>query len=103
MVGRFAGEMINVFLHRRVMSGEDARLAVVFVEIAGDEQQRAIPRGAEAVAPSAGRNDRGQITVVALRVLDVVDPSRVNARAIEGEEALLGGEMGIARPAILLA
>ena len=88
-----------------VMVAEDLRVAAILVKVERDEQEGAVPGGAVApfVAPAAGGHDAGQLAGRALLVAQVVDPLGIDGGRRVVEQALLGGEVGVARPAVLLA
>src|SRR5258707_631722 len=87
------------------MHRERMRIAVVFVQIPGDQSECAVPSRSVAplVSPAAAWYYARQLARWPLLVSEVVDPFLVKADAIEVEQALLGREMRIAGPAVLFS
>src|ERR1035441_10684048 len=100
-----AGKIIHVAFQPVVVVAEDLGVAAILVEVERDQQEGAVPRRAVAprVAPAAGGDNAGQFARRALLIAQVVDPLGINGGRGIVEQPLLSGEVGVARPAVLLA
>src|SRR5208337_1048377 len=99
----FGGEVIYIAFETRVMLAQNPGVAAILIKVIGDQQVGAVPGRAVAplIAPTTGWHDAGQFASGLLFVAEVINPLGIDGGGPEIQQALLGGQVGVTRPAVL--